>query len=339
MLPAKVCVLLHHNGLSFVHPTNQLQLQVEQLTLENVQLLQPYLQLQQVLTGFDQLLQLSLGLSLQPRAAAAGETWNSSVLVYDCCEMPSMQQQQQEGNRTCSNSSSSRVLGTIYVDPAGGYCAQLLLYGSQYRGGLQQQQHKDDTNSSSCRSSAGLPAVAVGLQSAGVLGGTHTQLALGLWELCHELGHAVNFILSAASEVSPGPNSTHQQQQQHPAAAPAVPHPNSAGFSVHGHVRKPYHLHAAWLPLEVLELPSTLFEAFSMDAVCLQLLCKHSSSGNALPADLAEKLAGFIRDSRYNPLLMQHMVRKFPQQLLLLYGVCNSWTCIVRVAPQVCHCC
>ncbi|KAF6266429.1 hypothetical protein COO60DRAFT_453095 [Scenedesmus sp. NREL 46B-D3] len=67
-------------------------------------------------------------------------------------------------------------------------------------------------------------------------------------------------------------------------------------------------MHVAWLPLEVLELPSSLFEAFCMDAACLQVLCRHSSTGQQLPADLAAKLAGFMRSSHYSPLLMHHTV-------------------------------
>jgi hypothetical protein len=195
----------------------------------------------------------------------------------------------------------------------------MLLYGSQYAGSLQQQQQQQQqhlceeeqsSSSSSSQSSAGLPAVAVGLQSQGVLNGTHTQLALGLWELCHELGHAVNFILSAA-ELSPA-LSNWQQQQRRPAAATDKLDADTAGLRVYSQNHKPYHLHAAWLPLEVLELPSTLFEMFSMDAACLQVLCRHSSSSSsssALPADLAARLAGFVRSSHYNPFLMQHTVR------------------------------
>jgi Zn-dependent oligopeptidase len=77
-------------------------------------------------------------------------------------------------------------------------------------------------------------------------------------------------------------------------------------------------MHAAWLPLEVLELPSTLFEAVSMDAACLQVLCRHSSSGEQLPADLAVRLAAVIRSSHYNPLIMQHTVSSRGGQRVIL---------------------
>jgi hypothetical protein len=324
---------------------HHLQSQLAQLSLEDLQDLQPYLQLQQVLTGFDQLLQLSMGLSLQPRPAAAGETWNGRVLVYELWEVPDSQQQQQQrqqqdneveatlaqrgkaaaGNTTAQRSSSSKLLGTVYLDPSGGFSTQLLLYGALYPGGLQrqeqqqqQQQQEDDSQDSASSSSSSsnrytVPAVTVGLQSQGVLGGTHAQLALGLWEFCHELGHAVNFILSAA-EKSPGITLQGQQQQSD------APHPRSAGFKAGHKIQEPYHMHAAWLPLEVLELPSTLFEAFSMDAACLQVLCRHSSSGEQLPADLAVSLAAFIKSSHYNPLMMQHTVgegRNFGQEAVL----------------------
>jgi hypothetical protein len=308
-----------------------LQSQLAELPLENLQQLQPYLQLQQVLTGFDQLLQLSMGLSLKPRDAAAGETWNDRVLVYELWWLPDsqqQQQQQQQGNEveaileqtgnatafdnTTAQSNSGRLLGTVYLDPAGGFSTQLLLYGPLHPGSLQQQQHdsQDLTSSSSSSSSSGqscaVPAVAVGLQSQGVLSETHTQLALGLWELCHELGHAVNFILSATGN-SPGIH-LHQQQQQQQQQQFFGLDQCAAGFKAGRTTSKPYHMHAAWLPLEVLEVPSTLFEAFSMDVACLQVLCRHSSSGEQLPADLAVRLAAFIRSSHYNPLMMQHTV-------------------------------
>jgi hypothetical protein len=330
-----------------------LQSQLAQLSAEDLQQLQPYLQLQQVLTGFDQLLQLCVGLSLQPRAAAAGETWNSNVLVYELWEMPdsSQQQQQQQGvgvkdtgtlARSCTAAAGSesahrcsgKLLGTVYLDPFGGFSTQLLLYGPLYTGSLQQQQQQqqqyDSQDSASSRSSSSqnttVPAVAVGLQSQGFLDETHTQLALGLWELCHELGHAVNFILSAAGN-SPSINLQQQQQQQQSARL----HARLAGLKAGDKASKPYHMHAAWLPLEVLELPSTLFEAISMDAACLQVLCRHSSSGQQLPGDLAVKVARFIRSSHYNPLLMQQMVRR--AGLGLCITSCRS------TGFQTCACC
>jgi hypothetical protein len=84
------------------------------------------------------------------------------------------------------------------------------------------------------------------------------------------------------------------------------------------------HRHAAWLPVELLELPSTLFEALVQDPACLQLLLSGGAGGSidgaggrsdgvaaaatALPAGLATQLAALLRHVHYNPAAYQHTV-------------------------------
>lgn len=250
------------------------------------------------MSGFNRLLQLSMGLSLRPRPAAAGEVWNDRVQVYELHDShlgsrPGQEQQQQQHVAGDGQAVADTLLGTIYIDPSGGFAAQLVLYGPRYQG-LWRDRHLQKQAASSGESSTNSApcAVALGLQSHGALGETHTQLALGLWELCHELGHAVNFILSA----------TPRHQRQHTTAQANGRPPAAAG------VGQCYHMHAAWLPLEILELPSTLFEGFCMDPKCLQVLCQHCVTGEPMPMKLATKLAKFMHASHYHPLMYQHTV-------------------------------
>ena len=123
-------------------------------------------------------------------------------------------------------------------------------------------------------SSVGLgpPAVVLGLQSRGCLSDQH--LSLGLWELCHELGHALHMILSASS------SSFHHHQ-------------------------------APWLPVEVLELPSTLMEGLVMRPGTLRVMCRHRDSGEQLSMEMAEKLAKYMKAAWYNPVVYHHMVSRW----------------------------
>lgn len=349
MLCPSPCLPLFH---PFLCPClSVLQHRTACLSEAELQQLRPFLGFDQVLTGLDQLLQLSMGLALRPRAAAAGEVWNDRVIVLELhavglpqhqqgaeCEASAVartldwhahvqqpqqqqpqQQQPQQQQQQCYTPESvgSRLLGTMYLDPAGGFSTQLLVYGSQYGSLWHQQQQRQATSSPSnssnrISSSFAAPAVAVGLQSGGVLAGNQSQLALGLWELCHELGHAVNFILSAAVDA-PDTQTPPEHFKQPPPGQPVPMMEATAGVETQQSIEsyhKPYHLHAAWLPLELLELPSTLFESFCMDARCLQVLCSHQHTKEQLPFELAGKLARFIQDSHDNPLLLQHTVSR-----------------------------
>jgi hypothetical protein len=70
----------------------------------------------------------------------------------------------------------------------------------------------------------------------------------------------------------------------------------------------PYHLQAPWLPVEVLELPSSFLEHLVMSPECLALVARHRVTGAPLPSAAAGKLAAQIKDTYYSPLGLQHMV-------------------------------
>jgi hypothetical protein len=91
-------------------------------------------------------------------------------------------------------------------------------------------------------------------------------------------------------------------------------------------------MHASWLPVELVELPSTLFEVLAMDASALQLLCQHKDTGEALPAQLAHALAGCMRAAHYSPALHQSMVRR--QGAVVATGERSSW-CTLPVCAAV----
>lgn len=314
------------------------------LSQQELDELQPYLQLPGVLSGLDALLQLMLGLRLTARQPLPGEVWADRVLVLELRQLSSPATPTQTQSSSYNDTDSTRgtannptpstaagaLLGTVYVDLTAGYAAQLLLYGQGHpflgctgpQGLLQQQQQQPQQNNepasdgvmrgtnqqhteplgSSTSSShtdssgCGKPAVALGLQSGGALSGTtYDQVALGLWELCHEMGHAVNFILSSSSSS----NSYDSHTETGGAAG-------SAMQATQGQCL--YHTHASWLPFELLELPSTLFEVLVMDPLTLQLLCTHQHTGEALPAELASSLARFMQATHYNPAVYQSMV-------------------------------
>lgn len=168
--------------------------------------LQEHLRLSGVLVGFSQLLQQLLGLQLLARAPGAAEVWAPHVVVLDVvaqhCKAQDSQQEEQE----------LELLGTIYVDVDGGYGARMLRYARRAA-----EQH----SSPSAARVTDLPAVAVGIsgsrlaasqqeqeQSAqqqqpqsssacGMLGQGLVLSVSQLWELAHELGHAVHLVASS----------------------------------------------------------------------------------------------------------------------------------------------
>lgn len=278
------------------------------------------------------MLQLLLGLTLTQRPPHPGEVWADGVLVLELreCRTPA---NNAAGSVTATSSSDAaeeaggRVLGTVYLDLNSGYAAQLLLYARDYTclASSTRQQSQDsapaeeaaalrDSNSWQAGLQGSSPAVALGLQSSGVLAGSYDQVALGLWEVCHEMGHAVNFILSSNS------SSDSVGDTGGSAACAAA----AAGSSSHGSSRQPfeaaqhdtgvpsaslsYHLHASWLPIELLELPSTLFEVLALDPHTLQLLCRHQTTNEPLHEALAARLARFMQATRYHPALYQSVV-------------------------------
>lgn len=317
------------------------------LSHQDLQQLEPYLSLTGVLSGLDTILQLLLGVQLRQRQPHPGEVWSERVLVLEL-QQPAEQQGAQPScsSRGSNSASSSRrggtagreggdadgtVLGTIYLDLNGGYAAQLLLYGQGYPMlSCQQPPWPGQQVQRGCAAAAAAgaaeaawggntgAAVALGLQSGGVLYGSHQQVALGLWELCHELGHAVNFILSSAQHSNTTSTSSHTtgaSVHQSTSGQRSSTQCSQGGTQLQGldaqtgaYAAACYHLHASWQPVELVEVPSTLFEAFVMESASLQLLCVHEDTGEALPHGLADRLAEFMRGAHYHPAGYQSVV-------------------------------
>lgn len=153
-----------------------------------------------------------------------------------------------------------------------------------------------------------LPLVMVSLQSQAT-GSSITSGALGLWEACHELGHALHFCLSAT-----GTNRTPERATDggsvHAAARLGLTSSNDSGGTSNRtpSTGTPYHLQAPWLPVEVLELPSSFLEQLAMSPECLRQVTRHRVTGALLPIAAARQLAALIKDTYYSPLGLQHMV-------------------------------
>lgn len=176
--------------------------------------LQQHLQPSCVMNGFSRLLQDLLGLQLLPRPAAAtgpADVWAPHVLVLDVIlqQQQGQQQQQQQG---------LELLGTVYIDIGGGYGARMLRY-ARSKAGINGAAAAADV------SAYELPAVAVGISGARVpapqcqqeqgaptphievtaaadASGSEASVGLvlsvaQLWELGHELGHAVHLVCSS----------------------------------------------------------------------------------------------------------------------------------------------
>lgn len=103
----------------------------------------------------------------------------------------------------------------------------------------------------SCTACDSPAIVAIGLSSRGILHGAN--LALGLWELLHELGHAVHYVLSARG-INGGGTAADAEQSDSLLEQ-----------------QRPYHFHAIWAPLTLQELPAHYFEHYAMSADHLEV--------------------------------------------------------------------
>jgi len=184
--------------------------------------LQQHLQLLGVVAGFSQLLQDMLGLQLLPRAAAEAEVWAPHVLVLDVLQQDGLQQQHPVPQK------AAQLLGIVYVDVGGAYGARQLRYARSNAAS-----RGDD---SAPHTLSNLPAVAIGISGSrlrkqqqqeqeqaqadhegqqpvaqdslsgvddtsrldGAAGPPELVLSISqLWELGHELGHAVHLVASS----------------------------------------------------------------------------------------------------------------------------------------------
>lgn len=215
--------------------------------------LQPYLQLDACLQGISTLLELLLGIKLAQQEVSAGEAWTEGLRKYSVLSAARQQH-----------------MGTLFIDTSAGYGTQMLHFGLL---GAQQDALQAASSPSSSQQQGDActeqPVVAVGLLSGGQLAGRN--LSLGLWELLHELGHAMHFILSA-------------------------------------HHCRHLHFHGCRCPLELLEVPSHIFERFAMHPASLRIICRHQATGDLLPEHLAAALAEHIRYHWYSPVQYQQQV-------------------------------
>ena len=320
------------------------------------QLLDSYLHLPSVLEGASALLGQLFGLRLQHRAPLPGETWSPGTLVYDlldCDELAGLVDCAELAG--LSNSSRREVIGTIYIDAGRGYGTRLLHHGawaappaaaSTCTPSAAERTPEPATPAAAAAAEASpgtaasaaapaaegapapaapagsceaggssRPAVAIGLQSGEQLGGE--GLGLGLWEVLHELGHALHFLLSSSSSGScssdVGSNSSSSSGDIRPGVSSSrgdsAVAGSSGGSSGSGcQTRRLHHLQASCLPLELQELPSTLLEELCMQPATLQLLCRHRETDGQLPADLAARLAAYLRACWYHPLTFQQLL-------------------------------
>jgi hypothetical protein len=158
-----------------------------------------HLQLGGVVAGFSGVLQQLMGVTLQPRAAVhPTELW-AHVVAVDV-----LQQQTSSAADGQQQQQPFVVRGTVYVDVGGGYGARMLQYACK------PSSVPGDTPGGAAFAAL-LPAVAVGLSgsrlsdataaaaaAAGAVAGCDTVLSTRqLWELGHELGHALHLVLSS----------------------------------------------------------------------------------------------------------------------------------------------
>lgn len=161
-------------------------------------LLQQHLQLPGVVAGFAALLQSLLGLRLVQRTAAEAELWAPHVLVLDVL---------QEGQQPEADAGATEplLLGTVYLDIGGGYGARVLRYArtTPSSGGAAYQHAAVAVGiSGNMIPAAAAAAVQEGADAASdcVAVPKAVQLVLSvsqLWELAHELGHAVHLVASS----------------------------------------------------------------------------------------------------------------------------------------------
>lgn len=182
---------------------------------QHAPVLQEHLQLSGVLAGFSTLLQHLTGIQLAVREAGEGEVWAPHVVVLEVWNpvltsqkgsnrLSKLQLDKQGGSE---QTAAAQFLGTVYVDIGGGYGARMLRYA------------RTTLDMADVRGWGDLPVVAVGISgarrhaqsttsqrgacgvvdqhSAAVLQGCCVLSVSQLWELGHELGHALHLVASS----------------------------------------------------------------------------------------------------------------------------------------------
>ncbi|GLI69883.1 hypothetical protein VaNZ11_014600, partial [Volvox africanus] len=262
----------------------------------------------------------------------------------------------------------------LLIDASGGFGARYLLSPLGTAGGPV---------------GGGVAAVVVGLQSGGVAGDGGPLLTRGsefmVWELLHELGHALHFLLAAAppssppvelsrlesvvtvgtsdvqavaaataaadalagecsrrrAEAYPGETSAKTPPPSQP-KAPQQRNGNGQDYSAHwaqqvfrrlNHALLPYQL-----PLELVELPSSVLERAAAEAEVLEVImsyCRHVTTGQRATAGVCRALARAVQWSYYSPISVQMQVLSSLLDQLLLQSPLKAPGLTQRLWPQL----
>ena len=161
-----------------------------------------------------------------------------------------------------------RPLGHLIVQPAaGGSGARFFAHGGSRHSGRSDETvdrgeggHSVKADETVARSAGHLPVVLVGLNwPSGTEGGLDPLGAssAGLLELMHEMGHALHFLLVDGGGLACHPGGSQAAGSNDEAPGRTEPCPSS-------------------LPLEMLEVPSSLFELLAADSRVLSQILPHS---------------------------------------------------------------
>ena len=164
--------------------------------------------------------------------------------------------------------------GTLYLDPGGGYGARQLHFS---RSGLQ-----DSANSTTSTRSEGIevPCVSLGLRWRWPHGAADGLPAL--WELLHECGHALHLLLSSSARTDTRARAGNSDSSFSSDDVGSVAGGACDSGSVTGPVWK--HFSGLHLPLDLLEVPSTLMEQLAMHPRTLAVILgvQESTHGNSV---------------------------------------------------------
>ncbi|KAI8471592.1 MAG: hypothetical protein J3K34DRAFT_458236 [Monoraphidium minutum] len=318
--------------------------------------LSDHTRLDAALLGFSSLLHRLLAVALLPRPPAGGgaEAWAPGVRVLAVVH-------EARGH-----------LGTLYIDPGGGYGTRVLRHGAwrwPARGGggsgeggvsaaelwaaaaaLEPAAAATEAGPAAGgeaggeagsaaggevvawlqRHAASRPAVSIGLGSAprapdggGGAGAGGGALSLpALWELGHEMGHAVHLLLSSPNSSADSDSSAAAAAALAAATQPQDVPPAAAGDAAAAAAaaaappRSP-HLSGRFLPPDLLEIPSAIIERAMLDPGALSMVCRHWQSAAPAPAELARALARRYRWRYGSPLALQDKVCASLAELLL----------------------
>jgi Zn-dependent oligopeptidase len=197
--------------------------------------LEPYTQLPAVMQGLSSLLQQMFGISVEPRACSDIELLSPESVGYD----------------VLLDGSPAAVM---YLHPGTGYGTRVLQFPATAQA------------SSSSSSSGSKLIMSIGIGSCDI----STLAASTMWELVHELGHAVHLLLSSSGPLM--------------------------------------HLSGLYWPKDLVELPSQLMEMLLTHPPSVAQICRHSSTGQQMPGELAGRLAGHFSSRHHSALGMQDKV-------------------------------